>query len=251
MPQTAFNPQTDGFAFANSWTLDKATSDTIHSQMSGAMDEVFTLLAPVSALRPLRSVVRQTVDEWVSNASTQVYGLCGGMAFAALDYYMARRELPKENGPTDQLTPELRGYIWKRMKDSLSPRNVARVLAWMVVEHYVPLGSGKRLLLRWSKAEWKDLNRRIVENGAWPIALIGETKDPGHNHQVLAYQRSEPAEEHGVVYVYDMNCPGAGRKISMKFDGPALEADEDCASVLRGPLRGFFCEGYSPVIPPV
>ena len=62
MVTTTFTPQTNGFAFVSSWTVVRALAD------------------------------------WIANALPQAYDLCGGMAFAALDYCLAKSALPRGSG---------------------------------------------------------------------------------------------------------------------------------------------------------
>ncbi len=248
MPQDPFDPQTGSFAFANYWTLNEKTIGEICRQMDAAARLVFAFLAPVPGFAPLRDSVTGTVQNWVSAASVHAYGLCGGMAFAALDYYTAGLAAPDEPGPTNNLSPGLRAFIVSRMIDSLAGRNLARVLAWMVVEHRAPFGSGKRLLLRWTRGECSRLKELIAQNGAWPIALIGESKDPCHNHQVLAY-RCELEPEKCLITVYDVNYPRAGRELTLDLRGPNLQVPNDRNDAWQ-PLRGLFCEDYSPASPP-
>lgn len=47
-----------------------------------------------------------------------------------------------------------------------------------------------------------------------------------------------------------MNCPDDEQKIEIDLRGDTLRATEDCANTTRGSLQGFFCEAYSPVLPP-
>ncbi len=249
MLQQPFDPQIDTFAFPNYWTLDQAATEAIRKRLEAAVEAVFTFLAPLPAIAPIRGSVSHIVEDWVNAASIHAYGLCGGMAFAALDYRIAHRHIPAQSGPTDHLPPWLRAYILKRMIDSLACSNLARVLAWMVVEHHGPFDSGQRLLLRWTRGECAKLGGLIAQNGAWPVALIGESKDPCHNHQVLAY-RCEPADKQCAIHVYDVNYPCSARELQLDLQGPSLELAPDGRSDSWQPLRGLFCEEYSPVAPP-
>ena len=249
---TSFNPQVDGFPFINSWTFDSATDAEIHAKLNEAVGTIAGFLPFIPALAPIRASIQQTLNGWVDKASTKSYGLCGGMAFAALDYHIAERALPNEPGPTDQLSAALRGYILGRMKDSFfyadpTPHyNLGKVLAWMGMEHLVP--TGRRWLLGQCKQEFVKLQKQIATYGAWPLALIGEAQDPCENHQVLAYQ-CDPAAN--AIYIYDMNHPGAGRKLALDFSGAMLEAKYDFTGDSWQPLRAFFCEDYAPVTPTV
>jgi hypothetical protein len=93
----AFLASTGGFRFTNSWPSEPAV--TLHTPFGGIN---------------------------VGNANS---GLCGGMVFAALDYWYARR-VP----PVDQPSPSepLYGYIVRRIVDSWNiPVGVAQYFTWM------------------------------------------------------------------------------------------------------------------------
>ncbi len=244
----SFDPQTGGFTFPNYWTLDQVTCEEVRRRLEAAIHGAFKFLPPVPGIASLRDKARSSLEQWVQDASIPAYGLCGGMTFAALDYYKAGLAIPDRSQESDQISPELQRYILKRMIDSLAGPNLARVLGWMVVEQYVPRGGGKRLLMQWTATECDKLKTLIDQNGGWPIALIGESKDPCHNHQVLAY-RCEPREGQGDIYVYDVNYPGPGRKFHLDLHGPALELGEDGHNDAWKPLRGLFCEDYAPAKP--
>jgi hypothetical protein len=259
MPKANFTPQTNGFAFVNSWTFDQTESDRVRNTLTVASNEALTLLSPLFGPSFVFFGVGRALANGITNAVPQTYGLCGGMAFAALDYYQAKLAFPRGSGLKDwptRATPAgaiLRTYLWKRLLDSLE-LNAAQVLVWMVVLYVLPawwpFNGGSAWLLRESKKEWKSLKEYINAGQPWPIALIGTTKNPCNNHQVLAYGYEDSGDGIGCIYVYDMNCPGAERKIEIDMRGDTLLAFEDCASPTRGPLQGFFCEDYSPVSPP-
>ncbi len=250
MTNQSFDPQTGGFTFANYWTLNPTTWDQIRGQFEAAIANVHVFLAPLPDIASIRGRLYVTLEQWVHDATVPVYGLCGGMAFAALDYYRAGLVIPDHSQQSGQVSPELRAYIFRRMIDSLAGPNLARVLAWMFVEHSIPFGGGIRLLSHWTRAECVKLQPLIAANGGWPIALIGESIDPCHNHQVLAY-RCELEQDHCDLYIYDVNYPGAGRKLSLDLHGSGLELGDDNLQDAWKPLRGFFCEEYSPQVPDV
>ncbi len=247
MPRTDFRTTVDDFAFRNSWTYDTTERNAIRGILTAALSAVGG---------PIGTIAGLTIS-----ISGQ-YGLCGGMAFAALDYYNLGWVVPRgssqDNQPT-RSTPAgtiLRNYMWSRLIDSLNS-NGGTFLDWMANLNLVPefLGGGSPCLLRRSRVQWTRLKQHIDAGQPWPIGLIGTTSNPTSNHQVLAIGYEEPGDGSGTIYVYDSNSPGGERRITManiaSVVGNVLMASEEAASPARGPLRGFFCEAYSPRVPPV
>jgi hypothetical protein len=271
MHKTKFDPKTHGFAFLNYWELDQADSEailqTLNQTVAGVLPALEPLFGSVVILAGLALRLRSSAE----NANPQTYGLCGGMAFAALDYYTAGIPIPTATVAPTQASAAgtiMRNYLQRRQLDSLR-ENLGAVLAWMTVLNYIPqwwsFKSGAPWLLDRSKEEWKTLKKNIDAGQPTPLALIGTTKDPLENHQVLAYGYDEPdpglgVDGTGIIYVYDMNCPGVEptpdclggeRTIRLDLREKALLAQECCPSLQRGPLRGFMCEKYSAVMPPI
>lgn len=249
MPHTAFRPDVEGFAFINSWQLTPTQEKALLDAIETAATTALSMLGPIGyAARALGATGR--LRTLVAAATPDVYGLCGGMAFAALDYYRVNRALPRGFGEWDHPAPEseLRRYLTRRLGDSLRA-NGPTFLAWMVMLHVVPSGfpfnGGPGWLLRRSREEWSALKRRIDTGDPWPLGLVGATNDPFLNHQVLATGYDDTATG-GVITVYDMNCPGAQRRIALDLRGPTLRAGLTCGAPYE-PLLGFFCESYEPV----
>jgi hypothetical protein len=271
MPKTGFDPTARGFPFVNSWQLDQADAGAVLEILDDAAGSALAALKPLfgSILTAAESVLK---SRWpAGNSDLQTYGLCGGMAFAALDYYTAGLAIPTAKVvPTRANTAGtvMRNFLQRRQLDSLRD-NLVTVLVWMTVLNYIPqwwsFKSGAPWLLDRSKEEWNRLKNKINAGQPSPLGLIGTTKDPMQNHQVLAYGYDEPDPTlgtggTGIIYVYDMNCPGVQptpdcpggeRTIRLDFRGRVLSAQECCPNPLRGPLRGLICEKYSAVRPPL
>jgi hypothetical protein len=271
MPKTNFDPKTQGFAFVNYWELDQSDRDAVLQILGATAGSVFSALEPVfgSFLILAEPILRL---RWsAESADPQTYGLCGGMAFAALDYYTTGIPIPTSKLPPTRANAAgtiMRNYLQRRQLDSLRD-NLGTVLAWMTVLNYIPqwwgFKSGAPWLLDRSKEEWKKLKDNIDAGQPTPLALIGTTKDPMQNHQVLAYGYDEPdphvgADGTGIIYVYDMNCPGVEatadcpggeRTIRLDFREKVLLTQECCPNPQRGSLRGWMCEKYSAVVPPI
>ncbi|MGH2627777.1 MAG: hypothetical protein ACRDHY_14135 [Anaerolineales bacterium] len=260
MPKTSFRPETHGFAFANSWILDETESRQMRDILSSAVNAALMAVSPVLFAPLVVLGLGRGLGRAIAGGLPQVYGLCGGMAFAALDYYTRGLPLPRGTGPSDQPTRKtpkgatLRTYLWQRLLQSLTVGGAgALMLANMAALHLMPkrwpFRGGAPWLLARSKSNWIRLKRHIDAGEPWPIGLVGTTKDPFTNHQVLAYGYDDNGDGRGTIYVYDMNCPGAEQTLRVDFRGESLQAEESCPGA-RGPLRGFFCEIYSPAEPP-
>ena len=262
MPKTNFRPDVNGFAFSNRWEIDPAEVENVRIALRGATSFARTALIFFQASPLTWLTIRRTRDKlnaWIDEASIQAYGLCGGMAFAALDYY-ARPDIkfPRGKGiearpsPGDTRGKPLRAYLFKRLLDSLAD-NVPTFLVWMAFLHIIPdnpiFGGGPRWLARQSASQWEKLKGYIDVDKAWPIGLVGTTTDPTHNHQVVACGYDDPGDGTGVIYIYDMNHPEAEQAIQITFGDQMLEAKEKFTDN-RGELRGFFCERYTPRLDP-
>ncbi|GLW96081.1 hypothetical protein [Microtetraspora sp. NBRC 16547] len=312
---TSFNYQIDGFAFHNHWVFDDLEREVILGGVDTAVAAAAAALAPLYAPVLGLAVVSQnalldglgllvgippgvistvvTAEEVLAGASgalvsifndwvrkkflTSSYGLCGGMAYAAADYFVRGWVVPQgKDGPyTDPGNPgmsfdsprrvaaggtpegeQLRNYIWRRLIDSFISGGVAeKTLLWMGLLKLIPeeLGGGAPELLKRSNPEWTLLKKRIDTGRPSPIGMVFDVDEPSKNHQVLAYKYDE-GDSHGNIYVYDNNDPGKEKIIQLSF----LNFPPLFPKVLTGmsydaphPLKGFFCSNYSPITPPL
>jgi hypothetical protein len=226
--QTPFLPSQHGFAFTNSWPDEPAV----------VLDTPFG-------------------DIPLGNARG---GLCGGMVFAAMDYWKVGRRPPTEQ-PAGR-SPAY-DYLVKRLLDSWNlPNGVAQYYQWMtlpdadkdftVFGHRVVAthGVGWRTVM----SQWPDVRADLDRDLPSPLGVVTvaskNPQDLGHNHQVLAY-RYETDGDFVTVYVYDPNR-GQRDDITIRFStgDPSgrvvFEHDLD----LRRKVRGFFSTPYSPRTPP-
>ena len=228
MPSTAFTPQADGFAFDNSWPSAPA----------------------VSVPTPFGQI-------GIGNAAA---GLCGGMVFAALDYWHAGRRPPA--GRPAAGSP-LYKFIVQRLIDSWHlPAGVAEYYQWM----NLPDGDstvtalGKTLVTqrgvswRTIAQQWPQVRSSI--DGGVPAALglvtvaSANPAQLGANHQVLACGYATTGTE-VALDVYDPNSGEAsGVHISFDTSDPGVATTFTHNLNLDRPVRGFFVTGYSPAPPP-
>lgn len=186
-------------------------------------------------------------------------GLCGGMVFAALDYWRAGLAPPGRRPAPG--TPLYR-FIVRRLIDSWHlPAGVARYYLWMNLagEDYRPPVLRQRVTvhgLSWRTAQrhWPRI-RACIDAGspaalgvvtmasAWPGLL-------GRNHQVLAYGY-DASGSRVTLRVYDPNS-GPSDDVWIRFDtaAPFSATPFEHNISIRWPVRGFFLTAYSPAAPP-
>lgn len=168
------------------------------------------------------------------------YGLCGGMCFAALDYYYANVPIPRHADVPRPGTP-LRSYLWKRQLASLSPPVVPlKVVAWM-------LRDDEAVARVTATQEFPKVRRRIVRMHPTVLLLIRNrgVADPGENHQAVALGYDLDVSRGKVsLYLYDPNCPGKEQQLTMNLGDPSRGIEPQLSD--GEPLRGFFVLDYRP-----
>lgn len=228
MAEPGFLPSRDGFAFTNSWPP-----------------------APAIQIPTRLGTLR------IGNAAR---GLCGGMVFAALDYWHAGIDPPAAQ-PAAGSAPYR--YVVRRLIESWRiPQGVARYYQWMSLpdENKRVCVRGRYVLTQhgvWWRtiaAEWPLIRASLDEGIPVPLGLVTvASANPlqlGHNHQALAFGYTQSGSE-VVLRVYDPNS-GQHDGIAIAFNGssPARPAAFRHNLNLSRPVRGFFRVRYSPAIPP-
>jgi hypothetical protein len=249
MPMTKFDPQVHGFPFANSWTFDDVEREQLRSIIEARLNRlreqggaVFGRIAALVARRAI-TPIRERLEEGLEPG----YGLCGGMAYAALDFFRFGMDVPWDahSGEQPASGTRLRGYLWKRQLRSFFG-DLDRFLIWMVYLHYIPawwpFRGGPTWLVDRSREEWGKLKAAIDHGDPVPLGLVRDSTSVFDNHQVLAIGYDEEDRDHGIIHVYDPNCPRQRSTIRVGFGGTVLQAEESCPGAQA--LRGFFCEEY-------
>jgi hypothetical protein len=254
MPVAAFDPATNGFAFGNSWTLSNAEREEMRAKLSDSVTKALRILTAPFPGAFLLMRLAPRLSSAIASGAPDGYGLCGGMAFAALDYW-------HQGGPQAVATrfatrpapgSPLHAYLWRRLIESLIANGhvfIASKAALHLLPEPPPFNGGPPSLLRSTRLQWQKLRDQIDAGQPVPLGLIGETRDPFKDHQVLAYGYDVTGADTGRISVYDMNCPGVAHTIEIDLRGPVLKAVEGCPGG-RGELRAFFCETYVPASPP-
>jgi len=167
-----------------------------------------------------------------------VYGLCGGMCFAALDYLRAGKPM------LSQATVPARGsalhsYLWRRQLDSFCGLVVPlKVIAWM-------LRTDEGVARLTATKEFPRLRASIDQGTPATLCLIRlrGIRNPTQNHQVLATGYAfDPAAGQASIDVYDPNHPGEEPMLSMSLGDAGRPAALSQSTGER--LRGFFVIRY-------
>ena len=189
----------------------------------------------------------------------EAYGLCGGMAFAATDYFLSREPIPADKTAPQKNTP-LWLYLYRRQLDSVGDGQVAKFIQWSQLED-----TGKDSLAARTVAE---LAAAVKKLDAGEPALLGLIISDSRfaifeNHQVVALGY-EIKGRTTILKTYDPNYPRSDLRIITAEVFNAEVTDEKAekaekimqAKVSRGtsgalrPIRGFFVMPYKPAVPP-
>lgn len=201
------------------------------------------------------------------------YGLCGGMSFAAADFFLAGRSIPTQDQPPVKGT-KLYTYINKRQIDSLG-ENMALIGEFGRCMSAPDAGLfGLRTL---TIGALDPIHRTLTD--AQPVILglvyvrhannrdsTAPTGTPWENHQVLATSISGENTALRTITVYDPNYP---KRDTVTVDCRATITDAHCLAPITGhmipilgvectqragrttiPVRTLFAMPYTPEIPP-
>lgn len=179
------------------------------------------------------------------------YGLCGGMCFAAADFFLARNTIPVAIKPPASGTPLFK-YISARQNDSLGANfeRAPRFAQWMI-----RTDAGLFGVRELSLAELSGITDTLDAQRPALLGLVfasrGE-KPPGQggavwdNHQVLAYAYTRPTPGTWTLRIYDPNYPAADEAMIRCRIAPV---STDLAAPLGGwdvPIFGAVCDRIVP-----
>lgn len=202
------------------------------------------------------------------------YGLCGGMSFAAADFFLASRATPKVDQPPRRHS-SLFNFLTKRQIDSLGDRLSlgAKFSRWMLSPDLGLIGTAA-MTLDGLDAIVDDLRAGqpvvlglVLRRSAMNRDASGPVGQLWDNHQVLAYD-VEPTRPFEVnLKIYDPNypaddaaaihmaivevsqwtVPGWGGGVVSTF---GVVAERRVTGSRPTRIRGVFAMPYSPSIPP-
>lgn len=177
-------------------------------------------------------------------------GRCGGMAYAALDYFTLLRAAPKfAPEPPARVPPDghpLADYLLRRQLDSFHNDSALRFVTWTVFpDENLPFAKGVR---RWTAEEIPRLKAAIDNGKPVVIGLVGARSlaDVGRrNHQAVALGYNIVAG--GVdVLIYDPNTHGVTAVLHWRRGEPLIQASNRPGR----PWRGLFVHDYVARVPP-
>lgn len=230
---TAFSPHQHSFRFVNHWTLGDLT----------------LALPPVAAV----------------NLRDTAFGLCGGMSFAALDSFHARRTVPIGQTTEPAVGSALRTYVWQRQIQSLTIGNgvtLARFLGWQqrALADTRILGVRVRKGLRTLTREQfvNQIRPRLRKGEPVSLGMVNQSglAAPWGNHQVLAIGFRNRPNGHASIAVYDPNHPISAANpngITFLHTGNRRQTLDPAPTSRRartGLFRGLFRAPYNRVTPP-
>lgn len=203
---------------------------------------------------PLATIDVGPVHVPIGDASN---GLCGGMVFAARDYYDSGLPVPSDTTPPS--SGPLFDYMARRLLDSFNiPGGPITYMyfmdpslpdheTWLSNAGLAPRGRAWRMI-----NEFWPRTRATIDNGnLCPLALVTlKSYDPfqmGQNHQVLAYGYQLDGTDLQ-VYVYDPNHPNDDTiRISLDIRDPQHTTEVSYSGSLGGDSRsGVFSAQITP-----
>jgi murein DD-endopeptidase MepM/ murein hydrolase activator NlpD/SH3-like domain-containing protein len=170
------------------------------------------------------------------NLNNVVFGLCGGMCYAALDYFYAHKDRPLY-ATVPEIERPLLSYLIERQLDSLTIPTLIKIIEWMSQGDQV-------LAARVVKSELPRLRKTLDKGAPAVLCLIraSEGGDPTHNHQVVATGYDlDSVPGSMVITLYDPNHPGLAPTITASLSLSNFQLKQSSGEA----LRGFFLMPYA------
>lgn len=172
-----------------------------------------------------------------------IYGLCGGMCFAALDYYHAGRPVPGYT-QEEEFTVTFNRYLLNRQLDSMMLPTIPKIIEWM-------LRDDQEVIQLTTQREIPKIRRSLEKGDPVVLALVrvSGAGNPTANHQVLATGYDfNPDTKDITIHTYDPNYPGEQPAITMNLT--KIGAGGSLKVSTGEVLRGFFIIKYKSEKPP-
>jgi hypothetical protein len=185
-------------------------------------------------------------------------GLCGGMVYAALDYFNAHRPIPPVQTPPE--AGPLFGFIVERLVVSFDIPTLGFMKFVELMNpnfpDFQPLGKRPPLVplsRAWTmiRQEWPILKKNLDAGRACPLGLVEvlstDVSRLGENHQVLTYGY-DLVDDELTLYIYDPNYHDDDA-ITLKLNVADPNQAVNLAYSKGNPVYCFFHTDYTPVSP--
>ncbi|MBC7772442.1 MAG: peptidoglycan-binding protein [Pyrinomonadaceae bacterium] len=178
-------------------------------------------------------------------------GLCGGMAYAALDYFNSCVPLPTTAiSPALPGDPLFRHLATRQVESVIAGRSFEKYLGWTLrPDTSIAVIDGVQEL---TAREFTGLRAVLSAGNTAVLGLIKATSNPTEHHQVLAYAISPVSATVFNVHIYDSNFPGRDDvviEVTLASATRVTSRHLVGGSPLRA-VRGFFMTPYAPRVPP-
>ncbi len=192
-----------------------------------------------------------------------IYGLCGGMSSAALDYLLSGRPVPQVT-EVPKRGSRLHRYLFRRAIDTFAMgESILRFARWMALPEDGHNGTYRLTLL-----EFETIREALEGYRMMVIGLVFDrgknlqeiSRNVWNNHQVLAYGVDHLGDGSYRIHLYDPNYPNADDvhilAERVRVDGTdheplyGLRCTEMRGEHVIKPVRGFFPMPYEPAEPP-
>lgn len=186
-------------------------------------------------------------------------GLCGGMVFCALDYFLAGRPIPAITKPPT--TGVLFDTFVRRLLNSFNfPEGVLRYIFLMHPEYpdderrsgklFTPHGRAWQTI----RVEWPLIKQMLDSGKPCPLGLVRvkstDLSQLGQNHQVLA-TGYDVSDDLLTLFIYDPNYPNRDDlTLSMSLAAPEQTTPIMYSAPDRLPVYAFFHVNYKFRSPP-
>lgn len=218
--KTAFDSAVHGFHFRNRF----AGPDILDELRSGFGD--------LARIAPIPDTFW---DRW---------GLCGGMAWHALDRFYARNPVPVTRVVPGADSGLFRVLVARQLDSFRGWDLVTRCLDWQTRSDEQTWWRIRRSIGHVTqKIEWPKVRQAIDAGYPASLCLLRATTNPGENHQVLAIAyRHDDGNGRVEIELYDPNHPDGRPHIGFVLGRPQsrLEASQSSGEN----LRGFFAWPY-------
>lgn len=244
-----FHARGRGFVFSNSWS-----SDLPVISIGYLWNKLFdSLPGPLSDLG-----IDRVVDEnWLPITHADA-GLCGGMVYAVMDYYVNHLLPPNQTTSPSSRNDILYQYIRDRLWDSFDVTGQGHRFLGYSSPHYpngdegVVQAAGLTRGRSWVtyREELPRIQDDIDAGKLSPIGLIQtDNLDIGKNHQVLAYAYEKSGQDVS-LFIYDPNY--GDKEVTFNFNITATDGEVH-VNRSHGDKRIwclFRINGYIPKMPP-